>query len=109
MIISMNILLDFLHLIFYIVYEAERENSRIRLFLFTGRDTMFQIPEDAPAQIGHRFRHGSKCIETGKYNHAVCKNSHIFKKGERFTSCTNIYCLYKEADWVLAEKLDDAP
>ena len=97
--------MTFLDKLIILSIEAKREKSRIRLFVFIGRDTMLDIPEDAPAEVGHRFRVGAICEETGKYQHAVCSKKQIFKKGEKFTRCSNIFCLITDYEWILEEKL----
>ena len=57
------------------------------------------------AEIGDRFKVGSRCPQTGQYKHTACANTEIYNKGNIFAPCSNTSCINRGADWELRKKL----
>jgi hypothetical protein len=57
------------------------------------------------ANVGERFKVGTRAPETGQYRHSACPNTEIFNKHNVLAPCANHSCPNKGADWILNQKL----
>ena len=56
-------------------------------------------------QIGDKFQINTVCEVDGIFKHVRCLAVEIFHEGDKFTLCPDEACTFREADWILLEKL----